>query len=109
MFHKHWLLPLLFGALIGTLVTLTSVGAGAIGVTVLMILYPLLPLPRIIAADIAGKLAGAGKTPRPAATVKVPKGQARIRVQISAGHDRHHLDAAIAAFTKVGKELGVIK
>jgi uncharacterized membrane protein YfcA len=42
-----------FGAIIGTLVTLTSVGAGAIGVTVLMILYPLLPLPRIIAADIA--------------------------------------------------------
>lgn len=50
---KHWSLPLLFGALIGTLVTLTSVGAGAIGVTVLMLLYPLLPLPRIIAADIA--------------------------------------------------------
>lgn len=39
----------------------------------------------------------------------VPKGQARIRVQISAGHDRHHLDKAIAAFTEVGKELGVIK
>ncbi|MFZ1632516.1 MAG: glycine C-acetyltransferase [Chitinophagales bacterium] len=39
----------------------------------------------------------------------VPKGQARIRVQISAGHDRHHLDKAIAAFTKVGKELGVIQ
>ncbi len=38
----------------------------------------------------------------------VPKGQARIRVQISAGHDRHHLDTAIAAFIKVGKELGVI-
>lgn len=50
---RHWSLPLLFGALIGTLVTLTSVGAGAIGVTVLMLLYPLLPLPRIIAADIA--------------------------------------------------------
>ena len=50
---KHWSLPLLFGAVIGTLVTLTSVGAGAIGVTVLMILYPLLPLQRIIAADIA--------------------------------------------------------
>ncbi len=50
---RHWSLPLLFGALIGTLVTLTSVGAGAIGVTVLMILYPLLPLPRIVAADIA--------------------------------------------------------
>jgi uncharacterized membrane protein YfcA len=49
----HWSLPLLFGAVIGSLVTLTSVGAGAIGVTVLMILYPLLPLPRIVAADIA--------------------------------------------------------
>lgn len=39
----------------------------------------------------------------------VAKGNARIRVQISAGHDRHHIDHAIAAFTKVGKELGVIK
>ena len=50
---RHWSLPLLLGAVIGTLVTLTSVGAGAIGVSVLMILYPLLPLPRIVAADIA--------------------------------------------------------
>jgi len=39
----------------------------------------------------------------------VPKGQARIRVQISAGHEVEHLDKCIAAFTKVGKELGVIK
>lgn len=39
----------------------------------------------------------------------VPKEQARIRVQLSAGHDKQHLDHAIAAFTKVGKELGVIK
>lgn len=38
----------------------------------------------------------------------VAKGNARIRVQISAGHEREHLDKAIAAFTKVGKELGVI-
>lgn len=38
----------------------------------------------------------------------VPKGEARIRVQISAGHEREHLDKAIAAFTEVGKELGVI-
>lgn len=50
---RHWLLPPLFGAAIGTLVTLTSVGAGAIGVTVLLLLFPLLPLPRIVAADIA--------------------------------------------------------
>src|SRR5574344_1394748 len=39
----------------------------------------------------------------------VPKDQARIRVQLSAGHQREHLDKCIAAFTKVGKELGVIK
>jgi len=39
----------------------------------------------------------------------VPKGQARIRVQLSAAHEKGHLDKAIAAFEKVGKELGVIK
>ena len=39
----------------------------------------------------------------------VPKGQARIRVQMSAVHEREHLDKAVAAFTEVGKELGVIK
>jgi uncharacterized membrane protein YfcA len=50
---RHWALPVLFGAVVGSLVTLTSVGAGAIGVIVLMLLYPTLPLPRIVAADIA--------------------------------------------------------
>jgi len=39
----------------------------------------------------------------------VPKGQARIRVQLSAAHEKEHLDKAIAAFVKVGKSLGVIK
>ena len=39
----------------------------------------------------------------------VPKGQARIRVQISAGHNKEHLDKCIEAFIKVGKELGVLK
>lgn len=39
----------------------------------------------------------------------VPKDQARIRVQLSAAHNREHLDKAVAAFTKVGKELGVIE
>ena len=38
----------------------------------------------------------------------VPKGQARIRVQISAGHTAEHIDRAVAAFTEVGRELGVI-
>ncbi len=50
---RHWALPVLFGAVIGTLVTITSVGAGAIGMIVLMLLYPALPLPRIVAVDIA--------------------------------------------------------
>ncbi|MCX7728515.1 MAG: glycine C-acetyltransferase [Bacteroidia bacterium] len=39
----------------------------------------------------------------------VPKGQARIRVQLSAAHEKEHLDKALSAFEKVGKELGVIK
>jgi glycine C-acetyltransferase len=39
----------------------------------------------------------------------VPKGQARIRVQLSAGHEFEHIDKAIEAFTKVGKALNVIQ
>src|SRR4030043_802731 len=39
----------------------------------------------------------------------VPKGEARIRVQLSAAHDRNQLDRAVAAFSKVGRELGVLK
>jgi glycine C-acetyltransferase len=39
----------------------------------------------------------------------VAKGQARIRVQLSAAHEMDHLNKAIEAFTKIGKELGVIK
>ena len=39
----------------------------------------------------------------------VPKGEARIRVQLSAAHEKKHLDHTVAAFSKVGKKLGVIK
>jgi glycine C-acetyltransferase len=39
----------------------------------------------------------------------VPQGEARIRVQISASHERKDLDRALAAFEKVGKKLGVLK
>lgn len=49
----HWALPVLFGTLIGSVVTLTSVGAGAIGVTALLILFPRLAIQRIIAVDLA--------------------------------------------------------
>ena len=38
----------------------------------------------------------------------VPKGQARIRVQLSAAHEKHHMDRAIEAFRKIGKEMGII-
>ena len=38
----------------------------------------------------------------------VPRGQARIRTQMSAAHEPHHIDRAVAAFAKVGRELGVI-
>ena len=38
----------------------------------------------------------------------VPKGEARIRVQISAAHEKHDLDRAIEAFIRVGKDLGVL-
>jgi len=38
----------------------------------------------------------------------VPQGEARIRVQVSAAHEKHHLDQAVAAFVKVGKDLGVL-
>ena len=39
----------------------------------------------------------------------VPKGQARIRVQVSAGHTREQLDRCVEAFVKIGRELGVLK
>jgi glycine C-acetyltransferase len=39
----------------------------------------------------------------------VPKGQARIRVQLSAAHEKEHLDKAISAFEKIGRELGILK
>jgi glycine C-acetyltransferase len=39
----------------------------------------------------------------------VAKGQARIRVQLSAAHEKEHLDKALKAFEKIGKELGVLK
>ena len=51
--QAHWSWPVLLGAVIGSLVTLTSVGAGAIGVTALLLLFPSLALPRVVAADLA--------------------------------------------------------
>jgi glycine C-acetyltransferase len=62
-----------------------------------------------LAQDFAQKLLGEGIYVIGFFYPVVAKGQARIRVQISAGHEKEHLDKAIAAFTKIGKELGISK
>ena len=62
-----------------------------------------------LAQDFAAKLLDEGIYVTGFFFPVVAKGNARIRVQLSAGHERHHIDKAIAAFTKVGKELGVLK
>lgn len=62
-----------------------------------------------LAQDFAAKLLDEGIYVTGFFYPVVAKGNARIRVQLSAAHERHHLDKAIAAFTKVGKELGVLK
>jgi len=62
-----------------------------------------------VAQEFAAKMLGEGIYVIGFFYPVVPQGKARIRVQLSAAHEQHHLDKAIAAFTKVGKELGVIK
>jgi glycine C-acetyltransferase len=61
-----------------------------------------------VAANVAGDLLEEGIYVIGFSYPVVPKGQARIRVQISAAHEREHLDKAIEAFTKVGKKFGVL-
>jgi glycine C-acetyltransferase len=70
---------------------------------------PLMLYDAVIAQQFAAKLLEEGIYVIGFFFPVVPKGQARIRIQISAGHEHHHLDKAIAAFIKVGKELGVLK
>ncbi len=62
-----------------------------------------------LSQEFAAKLLGEGIYVTGFYYPVVPKGEARIRVQVSAGHSAAHLDKCIAAFTKVGKELGVLK
>lgn len=74
--------------------------------------HPIVPImlyDAVVAQDFAAKLLKEGIYVIGFFFPVVPKGQARIRVQLSAAHDQQHLDKAIAAFTKVGKELGVLK
>lgn len=70
---------------------------------------PLMLYDAVIAQQFAAKLLNEGIYVIGFFYPVVAKGQARIRIQISAAHEQHHLDKAIAAFTKIGKELGVLK
>lgn len=74
--------------------------------------HPIVPImlyDAVLAANFAAKLLDEGIYVIGFFFPVVPKGQARIRVQLSAAHEQQHLDKAIAAFTKIGKELGVLK
>jgi glycine C-acetyltransferase len=74
--------------------------------------HPIVPVmlyDAVLAATFADKLLAEGIYVIGFFFPVVPKGNARIRVQLSAAHEPEHLDKAIMAFTKVGRELGVIK
>jgi len=74
--------------------------------------HPIVPImlyDAVLAQDFAAELLGEGIYVIGFFFPVVPKGQARIRVQLSAAHEQRHLDKAISAFTKIGKELGVLK
>jgi glycine C-acetyltransferase len=74
--------------------------------------HPIVPImlyDAVIAQNFAAKLLDEGIYVIGFFYPVVAKGLARIRVQLSAAHEQHHLDKAIAAFTKIGKELGVLK
>ncbi len=74
--------------------------------------HPIVPImlyDAVLAQDFAAKLLDEGIYVIGFFFPVVAKGQARIRVQLSAAHEQEHLDKAITAFVKVGKELGVLK
>jgi len=74
--------------------------------------HPIVPImlyDAVVAQNFASKLLAEGIYVIGFFFPVVPKGKARIRVQLSAAHEQKHLDKAIAAFTKIGKELGVLK
>jgi glycine C-acetyltransferase len=73
--------------------------------------HPIVPImlyDAVIAQEMAQKLLYEGVYVIGFYFPVVPKGKARIRVQLSAAHEQHHLEKAINAFVKVGKEMGVI-
>ncbi len=86
-------------------------GMAAAGFTIKPGVHPIVPImlgDAKLAADFAARLLGHGIYVIGFSYPVVPKGQARIRVQLSAIHTAEHIDRAIAAFTAVGHELGVL-
>ncbi len=74
--------------------------------------HPIVPImlyDALVAQDFAARLLAEGIYVIGFFYPVVPKGQARIRVQLSAAHDPEHLEQAVAAFTRIGRELNVIK
>src|SRR5436853_6554548 len=73
--------------------------------------HPIVPImlyDAVVAQDFAAKLLEEGIYVIGFFFPVVPKGKARIRVQLSAAHEQHHLDKAIEAFKKVGEELRIL-
>jgi len=84
----------------------------AAGFDIIPGVHPIVPImlyDAVLAQNFAAKLLDEGIYVIGFFFPVVPKGKARIRVQISAAHEQAHLEKAVAAFTKVGRELGVIK
>ncbi len=84
----------------------------ALGFEILPGEHPIIPVmlgDAKLATEMADRLLGEGIYVIGFSFPVVPRGQARIRTQMSAAHDREHLDTAIQAFAKVGRELGVIQ
>ena len=74
--------------------------------------HPIVPImlyDAVVAQNFAAKLLDEGIYVIGFFFPVVPQGQARIRVQLSAAHEQHHLDKAISAFIKIGKELNILK
>ena len=83
----------------------------AAGFTIKQGIHPIAPLmlgDANLASDIAAAMLDEGIYVIGFSYPVVPKGEARIRVQLSAAHEPEHVDRAVAAFTKVGKRFGVI-